>query len=168
MDTLASFAPDKESLYITGIVIAFSVLGKLLIPGEWVQGSLLRDGKSRVWYKLNGLYIVLAGIAAYVACSTEFGIVKLFSAKIIYQHYTHLLGTLIIVSFVISVFLFLRAILYLKKEQLNDHGGNIFERFFVRIIFFAFCIAIALLTKNLYFITYFFCVAMHVNRLVWN
>jgi len=132
METLTAFAPDRESLYITAAVVAFSVFGKLFLPGEWVQGSLLKDGKSRVWYKLNGLYIVLAGIIAYVAFSTEYGLIKLYSAKIIYQHYLPLLGTLIILSFVISTFLFLRALVYLPKTQLNDHGGNIFERFFVR------------------------------------
>ena len=119
MLTNLNLKPSTESIIIYLSAVLFSVIGTLLIPGKWVPGAPLKDN-SRVYYKTNGLLVVLVGSLIYGAlCYTNFQ----FAGQAIYTLICNSFGELLTVSLVFSILLttllYLRGLFIIPEKERN-------------------------------------------------
>jgi hypothetical protein len=112
--------PDVQSIAIMAGVVAYSVIATIVLPGPYLKGAVLKDGK-QLSYKLNGSYVHLSAVLLYVLAT--FGL-NLFPATIIYNHYGPLLTTTLLFSVGLTLFLYLRSLFWLPKSEQNFHYNN--------------------------------------------
>jgi len=110
-------APDYESIVIFSSIVLYSVIATIVIPGKWFLGAKLKDGK-QLPYKLNGTWVHLSAIVLFVLASFVF---KLFNATILYDHYGALLTTDLLFTVGLTLFLYVRSLVWIPTEQQNFH-----------------------------------------------
>lgn len=111
--------PNITSIIIFFSVIAYAVLGTIFLPGKKVKGALLKDG-TRIEYTMNGMVVHFVGVTLYFVLSNV-GL-GLYSATIVLDHFSSLLSTAIIWSFVFTTILIVKALL--MKSKLTLHSNN--------------------------------------------
>lgn len=98
------------------------VLLDVILPGEQVQGTLLRDGKTRLNYKFNGTLIISILFATLSArfMATRGAMPELV---FVYDHLLELMNVAIVSSFVLAIGIYAAPFFY-KQEPLLAKGGN--------------------------------------------
>lgn len=94
-----------------------------IVPGETVDGTLLRDGKTRLKYLFNGklVMVILFSLISGRYFSTN-GAMPEF--VYLYDHMLEILNATLLVSYVGSTVLYLAPYLFYKEEPLLAAGGN--------------------------------------------
>ena len=92
-----------------------------IVPGEVIQGTVLRDG-TRLTYKFNGKLVTLLLFVVLIVrwVQTEGAMPEL---AYIYDHLVELMNVTIIFSFVFATLLYISSFLH-SKEPILAEGGN--------------------------------------------
>jgi protein-S-isoprenylcysteine O-methyltransferase Ste14 len=118
---------QPTAAYIVLAWLAFQAALYMLLPGPVVKGVLLRDGRTRLRYRLNGLRALAVSLACYLA-GWWFG---LFRAAQIADRYLALAGAATVISFALSSLLYFSAVRGNAVPALGGNTGEIWYDFFV-------------------------------------
>ncbi|VVT50259.1 uncharacterized protein SAPINGB_P002680 [Magnusiomyces paraingens] len=101
---------------------ALAILDRI-VPGETVEGTLLRDGKTRLKYVFNGklVMVILFSLLAARAVTTRGALPELVY---VYEHLTELMNASLLVAFVGSTVLYLAPLYLYREEPILALGGN--------------------------------------------
>src|SRR5579859_4005676 len=90
--------------WLIGIYLVVVVL-HVLLPGRWVEGYALGEGRRRLRYRLNGLPVLVVVAAAYVGLATA-GVI---APDALYPHRYVMLATACVVGLVFTAVVVLPA-----------------------------------------------------------
>lgn len=118
---------DPVSAYIFLGWMCFQALLYVYLPGKVVKGVLLRDGKTRLSYKINGLLSLFVSVGCYLAGWWA----GLFTAAQIADRYLTLATAAIVCSFAFSSLLYFAAVRDSAIPALGGNTGEIWYDYFV-------------------------------------
>ncbi|OCF36699.1 delta14-sterol reductase [Kwoniella heveanensis BCC8398] len=107
---------------------AYTVLCWAVLPGDKIQGNLLRDG-TRKTYKMNGLYTLLLTLGLSLGVILQPGGIQLYTW--LYDHWVPLASAALVMSTFQALFVYAQS--YYNKEllSLGGNSGNFFYDFFM-------------------------------------
>ncbi|XP_067938562.1 delta(14)-sterol reductase TM7SF2-like [Watersipora subatra] len=126
------FIPKRWQQYfdvkIFGVVLGWYVFQAMLalIPlGPVVKGQVLRDGR-RLNYRCNGLLALLVTVCVFALLY----FLK-YDMSYVYQHWLQFVTASIFLSFVLAVFLYVKALNAPAKDHAPESTGSMFNDFFM-------------------------------------
>ena len=98
-----------------------------LIPvGRTVQGSLLRDG-TKLTYRINAVYAFILSHIIFVVAYCYYK----FSVSFVYHHYLSFVTSAVLLSFILSVYLYARSFRSSSLLAIGGNSGSFFYDFFI-------------------------------------
>lgn len=119
---------SREAAYAYATWIAVLVGLDVVLPGKQVEGTLLRDGRTRLGYKFNGTLVMslLFTVLGARFLATGGAMPELV---FVHDHLIELLNVAILTSFLFSTLLYIAPTFY-SEEPLFALGGNTGNAFF--------------------------------------
>ncbi|KAL0566460.1 erg24, C-14 sterol reductase, partial [Marasmius crinis-equi] len=118
---------DQEAAVAYLAWYAFCVVCWAILPGEWVKGTVLRDGSTKD-YKINGLSTLVLAVGLAVGTIVQFGPE---SFTFIYHKWLGLITAALIMSFVQAIYVYVASFIPGKLLALGGNTGNVIYDFFI-------------------------------------
>ncbi|KAG2003544.1 C-14 sterol reductase, variant 2 [Coprinopsis cinerea AmutBmut pab1-1] len=118
---------DPEATIAYLLWYAFCVACWFVIPGEWVKGTLLRDG-TRKEYKMNGFGTFVVAISLAIGSIVKYGPGPM---TYIYHKWVELMTAALVVSFVQAVIVYGMSFMPGKLLALGGNSGNVIYDWFI-------------------------------------
>ncbi|KAK8864236.1 hypothetical protein IAR55_001482 [Kwoniella newhampshirensis] len=124
----AGYFWDGRAAAVYGVWYAFCIVCWMVLPGEVIQGNLLRDG-TRKTYKMNGLYTLILTLGISVGIIIQPGGIQAYTW--LYDHFVPLISASLVMSIAQAAFVY--AWSYQSKEllSLGANSGNVIYDFFM-------------------------------------
>ncbi|KAJ8094461.1 erg24, C-14 sterol reductase [Marasmius tenuissimus] len=118
---------DQEAAIAYLAWYTFCVVCWFILPGEWVKGTVLRDGNVKE-YKINGLSTLMLAVGLAIGTIVKFGPE---SFTFIYHKWVGLITAALVMSFIQAVYVYAASFAQGKLLALGGNSGNVIYDWFI-------------------------------------